>query len=39
MKDNKKLNKKRIKIQMTQPSFKRYACNEGCTMHLYSRMY
>ena len=39
MKDDKKLNKKHIKIQMTQPSFKTYACNEGCTIHLHSKMY
>ena len=39
MKDDKKLNKKHIKIQMTQPLFKTYACNEGCIVHLYSKMY
>ena len=32
LKDDKKLNKKHIKIQMAQPSFKTYACNEGCTI-------
>ena len=39
MKDNKKLNKKHVKIQMTQTSFKIYVCNEGCKIHLYSKMY
>ena len=39
MKDDKKLNKKHIRIQMTQRSFKKYAYNEGCTIHLYSKMY
>ena len=39
MKDDKKLNKKHIIILMTQHSLKTYACNEGCTMHLYSKMY
>ena len=39
MKDDKKLNKKDIKKQMTQPSFKTYVCNEGCTIQLYSKMY
>ena len=34
-----KLNKKHIIIQMTQPSFKTYACNECCTIDLYSKMY
>ena len=38
MKDDKKLNEK-TKIQMTQASFKAYACNEGFTVHLYSKMY
>ena len=38
MKNDKKLNKKHI-IQMTQTSFKTNACNEGCTTHLYSKMY
>ena len=37
MKDDKKLNKKLIKMQMT--SFKTYACNESWTMQLYSKMY
>ena len=31
MKDDKKLNKKHIKIQMTLPSLKTYAFDEGCT--------
>ena len=39
MKDDKKLNEKHIKIQMTQPSFKTCACNEGFTVHLYSKIY
>ena len=39
MKDNKKVTKNHIKIQKTQPSFKTHACNEGCTAHLYSKMY
>ena len=39
MKNDEKLNKKDIKIQMTQPSFKTFACNEGCTIHLYLKMY
>ena len=39
MKDDKKLNKKHIKILMTQPSCKTYVCNEGCTVHLYLKMY
>ena len=39
MKEDKKLNKKHIKILMTQPSFKTYACNEGFTKHLYLKMY
>ena len=30
MKDDKKLNKKHIKIRMAQPLFKIYPCNEGC---------
>ena len=39
MKDDKKLNEKHIKIQtVTQPSSKTYACHEGCTVHLYSKM-
>ena len=36
LKDDKKLNKKHIKIQMTQPSFRTYACNEGCIIDLCS---
>ena len=39
MKDDKKLNKKHIKIQMTQSLFKTCACNEGCKVHLCSKMY
>ena len=39
MKDDEKLNKKHTKTQMTQPSFKTYACYEGCTIQLYSKMY
>ena len=39
MKDDKKLNKKDIKKQMTQTSFKTYVCNEGCTIQLYLKMY
>ena len=38
MKDDKKL-KKHIKIQLTQPSFKAYACNEVCTIQLYLKKY
>ena len=39
MKDNKKLNNKHIKMQMTQTSFKTCDCNKGCTIQLCSKMY